>query len=283
MEIPALTYFSCWSLISITSLKLGFISLHKETSHISPLTIFLLNRFLAICVCHSSSYALVHRSDATNASPTNHLKLSVLGFSFLFYIYITSGPIPLGLVLIYSSVVTTILGRGDTGLSVDFFVRSITFSLKVQNDTLFPLFVLVTAFFTAGVAAIFDGIYSHQEGSSRSNRDEKPSTKRKMVELTASILASLAFQMAVRFESLSHVLAFLWFTVAWLGCIALTMARCDLGVSHLLVCNVLVGCVNRFGLSGPTWFAYAASVFLFILHSKLMTVRFVRDRDVVLW
>lgn len=282
MEIPALTYFSCWSLISITSLKLGFISLHKEASHISPLTIFLLKRFLAICVCHSSTYALVHRSDAT---PTNHLKLSVLGFSFLFYAYISWGPIPLGLVLLYSSVVTTILGRGDTGLSIDFFIRSITFSLRVEGDTFFPLFVLVTAFFTAGVAAIFDGIYSHREESNRSNRDEneKPSMKRRMVELTASVLASLAFQMVVRFESLSHVLAFLLFAVAWLGCIALTMARCDLGVSDLLVCNVLVGCVNRFGLSGPTWFAYAAAVVLFVLHSKLVTVRFVRDRGVVLW
>lgn len=282
MEIPALTYFSCWSLISITSLKLGFISLHKEASHISPLTIFLLKRFLAICVCHSSTYALVHRSDAT---PTNHLKLSVLGFSFLFYVYISWGPMPLGLVLLYSSVVTTILGRGDTGLSIDFFIRSITFSLRVEGDTFFPVFVLVTAFFTAGVAAIFDGIYSHREESNRSNRgeNEKPSMKRRMVELTASVLASLAFHMVVRFESLSHVLAFLWFAVAWLGCIALTMAPCDLGVSHLLVCNVLVGCVNRFGLSGPTWFAYAAAVVLFVLHSKLVTVRFVRDCRVVLW
>lgn len=291
MEIPALLYFSCWSLISISFLGFGFKALDKQKSQISPLIIFLLKRFLAICVCHSSTYALVHRPDANNTSLINHLKISILGFSFPLYVYIMSGPVPLSLVLSYAFLVTAILlifmRAQDFGLSVDFLVRSIIFSLRVQNDRFFAVFVLVTAFFTAGIAAIFDGLFSDQKGSNGTEPEtrlvEKYSKKRKIVEFGAPIVASIVFQVLVRFTSLSHVVAFLCFAVAWLGCLALTMARFDLGVFDLLVCNVLLGCVNQFSLYGPTWFAYAASVVLFVLHSKVKTVRFVHDLDTILW
>ncbi|KAH6818890.1 hypothetical protein C2S51_002493 [Perilla frutescens var. frutescens] len=276
MEIPALLYFSFWSLISITSLEFGFIALDTENSQISPVFIFLLKRFLAFSVCHSSTYALVHRYEATNTSLLNHLKLSIFGFSFLFYLYFSWGPIPVRLVLCYAFAVTAIISlltrRVDIALSVDFIVRSITFSLKVQNDTFFPLFVLVAAFFTAGIATI------------SSNRETiRAETQSKMVEFAVWGVASFAFQMLVRLESLSHVLAFLCFAVAWLGCIALTMARFDFRSFDFLACNVVMGCTSRFGLSGPTWVANGVSVVLFVLHSKLMTVCFVHDRDVVLW
>ncbi|KAI3450650.1 hypothetical protein Pfo_007315 [Paulownia fortunei] len=280
---------ACGGLLMLC-LGLGFMALDEEKSKISPLVMFLLNRLLAICVCHSSTYALVHRPGA-NASLVNHLKVSIFGFSFLLYVYIVSGPVPLRLILCYAVLVIASLmffmSAVDFGLSVDFLVRAIIFSLRVHRDRFFPAFVLVAAFFTAGIAAMLDGLSSDQTGSPGADPEtklvEKYSKKRKFVELAAAILASLLFQILVRFTSFSHVLAFLCFAVAWLGCLALVMPRHDLGIFDLLVCNVLVGCVNQFSLYAPTWFAYGASVVLFILHSKVKTVRLVHDHDTVLW
>lgn len=271
MEIPALFYFSFWSIISIASLKLGFIALERESSTISPLVIFLIKRFLAVCVCHSSTYALVHRFGANNTSLLNHFKLSTLGFSFLFFVW----PLPLKFVLCYAFVfmasVSALAPTVETGLCLDFVVRSVVFSLEVRDDPLFPFFVLVAAFFTAGLAGIFEGFYS---GSNWSDRETGPvevySTRRKIAQFIGTTLAAVAFQMSVKFESPSHVLAFLWFLVAGLGCTALTMGRFELGLFDRMVCSVLLSCTNRFGLSfGPTWLAFGVSTVLFVLHPKV--------------
>ncbi|KAG8387568.1 hypothetical protein BUALT_Bualt02G0034900 [Buddleja alternifolia] len=283
MEIPALVYFSCWSLISITFLLLGFKALHHDKPEIAPLVIFLLKRVLAICVCHSSSYALVHRPGA-NISLLSHLKVSIIGFSIPVYIYIVSGPIPLRLILCYAFLVILCLSfltsTLDFGLSIDFLIRAMIFSLEPHTDRFFPIFVLVTSFFSSGSAALLDGPVGPGPVSEPVKNDSK---KRKGLEIAVSILCSIVFQILVRFTSFSHILAFLCFAVVWLGFLALVMPQSDLGVLDLLLCNVLVGCVNGFGLYGPTWFAYVAYVVLYVLHSKVRTVRLVHDQDIVLW
>lgn len=282
MEIPALLYFSFWSLISMASLKLGFITLERENSTIAPFIVFLIKRSLAVFVCHSSTYALVHRFGANNASLLNHFKLSILGFPFLFYVC----PLPLRFVLCYAcafvTVVSLLIPTLETGSCIDFVVRSIVFSLEVGNDASFPIFVLVAAFFTAGLAGISGGV------DSGSNQEIKPvevcSKNSKTLRFIATTVAGLVLQMLVRFESLGHMSAFLWFLVAWLGCAALTMDRFDLGLFDLMVNHLLIGCTIRFGISfGPTWLAFGVSVLLFMLHPKVRSVRFVPDRDVVLW
>ncbi|KAG6414805.1 hypothetical protein SASPL_122179 [Salvia splendens] len=230
MEISALLYFSCWSLITITSLKLGFQSLEIQSSTISPLIIFSLRRILAVRVCHSSTYALVHRHGANNSSLFDHLRLSVLGFSFLFYISTFLRPIPLTFVLSYAfvfaiiiiSLVTTV----ETGLLVDFIVRSVTFSLNAQNDAFFTPFVLVVAFFTSGISAlIHDGFSSgsgHLTGSDQTGPGGREiglveaSKKWKIFKFIASTFVVFAIQLLVRLECMDHVLTFLWFAVATL-------------------------------------------------------------------
>ncbi|KAL1557679.1 hypothetical protein AAHA92_08230 [Salvia divinorum] len=291
MEISALLYFSCWSLITITSLKLGFQSLVIESPTISPLIIFSLKRILAVRVCHSSTYALVHRRGASNASLFDHLKLSLLGFAFLFYVSIFLRPIPLPLVLSYSFVVAVAISLAttvDAGLLVDFIVRSVTFSLDAGNDSFFTPFVLVVAFFTSGMSAlIHDGFSSGSGyGSDRTGPEIGPveaSKKMKAFKFIASMSVPFAFQLLVRLESFDHVLTFLWFAVAWFGCIVLTMGRSELGIFYSLICTVVAGCTMQFGISGPTWLVNAASVVLLALHDILMTARFLHGRDAVLW
>ncbi|KAG6417326.1 hypothetical protein SASPL_119480 [Salvia splendens] len=294
MEISASLYFSCWSLITITSLKLGFQSLELQSSTISQLIIFSLKRILAVRVCHSSTYALVHRHGANNASLFDHLRLSVLGFSFLFYASIFLRPIPLSLVLSYAFAVTIIISlvtATETGLLIDFIVRSVTFSLHVQNDAFFTPFVLVVAFFTSGVSALVHDDFSSGSGPTGSDqtgpggREIGPveaSKKMKVFKFIASTFVVFAFQLLVRLESLDHVLTFLWLAVAWLGCDALTMSRFESGIFYSLICTVVAGCTVRFGLTGSTCLVNVASVILLALHDILLTVRFLHGRDAVL-
>ncbi|KAL3849607.1 hypothetical protein ACJIZ3_011489 [Penstemon smallii] len=284
MEIPTLLYFSFWSIVSIAFLGLGFMALDEQKTEVSPIFMFLLKRVLAIFVCHSSTYALVHRPGA-NVTLLNHLKLSTLGFSFPLYVYFVLGAIPLKLILCYAFLVIVCLflltGSLDFALSIDFFVRAIIFSIGSKGDRFFPLFVLVSAFITAGVAAVQDEISSGPEANGE--KVEKLPRKKKIVEFAVFVVCSLVFQFFVRFTSFGMVLAFLCFAAAWLSCLAVVMPRRDFGVFDLLVYNVLICCVNQFGLSGPTLFAYVVFVILFILHSKLQTVRLVHGQDIVMW
>ncbi|PIN03731.1 hypothetical protein CDL12_23742 [Handroanthus impetiginosus] len=278
MEIPATLYFSCCSLITVTFLVIGFNSLDNQKHEFSPLLVLLLKQFLAISVCHSSSYALIHRPGA-NTSLVNHFKVSILGFSLPLYVHIVSGHVPLIHLLSYAVLAICFFFFFTTpssiGFYVDFLIRFVvfSFSFRAQRDKFFPIVVLVASFFTAAIAAIFDGLSS----------DPKDFKTSKKVKLGASILASIIFQILVKFTSFSHVVAFLCFCVVWLGCLAMVMPLSDLGVFDFLLHNVLIGCVNAFGLYGPTFFAYCASVVLFVLHSKLETVQLVHDQDIVLW
>ncbi|KAL9171337.1 hypothetical protein ABFS82_04G202800 [Erythranthe guttata] len=297
MEIPALVYFSCWSIITATFLSLGFKSLnhHEQINnnkpHFSPLLIFLLQRFLTTSVCHSSTYSLVHRPHhSIITSLTTHLKLTVIGFSLPSYLYVVSGrPIQLHLILAYAFVIITIfhfffIGDGkevDFGLYVDFLVRLTVFSLTLdKRDRFFPVFVAGVSFLTAGLSAAMFDVDNRETAVVGSTEMER---RMRFVGIGFSILAGVAFQVFLRIKLFGDVVGFLCFGVAWLGCVAMVMPCRDFGVLDWFVCNVLVGCVNEFGLYGPTWFAYAASVVLFVLHPKVRAVRYVPGRDVILW
>ncbi|KAG6384562.1 hypothetical protein SASPL_155620 [Salvia splendens] len=270
MEISASLYFSCWSLITITSLKLGFQSLELQSSTISQLIIFSLKRILAVRVCHSSTYALVHRHGANNASLFDHLRLSVLGFSFLFYASIFLRPIPLTLVLSYAFAVTIIISlvtATETGLLIDFIVRSVLAPPLIHDD------------FSSGSGPTG----SDQTGpGGREIGPVEASKKMKVFKFIASTFVVFAFQLLARLESLDHVLTFLWLAVAWLGCDALTMSRFESGIFYSLICTVVAGCTVRFGLTGSTCLVNVASVILLALHDILLTVRFLHGRDAVL-
>ncbi|KAL7115911.1 hypothetical protein ACP275_04G210400 [Erythranthe tilingii] len=293
MEIPALLYFSCWSIITATFLSLGFKSLnhHEQINnkpHFSPLVIFLLQRFLTTSVCHSSTYALVHRPHSIKTSLTSHLKLTLIGFSLPSYLYFISGrPIQLHLILAYAFLLITIhfffIGEEevDFGLYVDFLVRLTVFSLTLdKRDRFFPVFVAAVSLFTAGLSAAMFDVDNRETAVGGSTEMEK---RMKYVGIGCSILAGVVFQVFLRIKLFGDVVGFLCLGVAWVGCVAMVMPCRDFGVLDWFVGNVLVGCVNEFGLYGPTWFAYAASVVLFVLHPKVRAVRYVPGRDVILW
>ncbi|KAK4477932.1 hypothetical protein RD792_017197 [Penstemon davidsonii] len=59
-------------------------------------------------------------------------------------------------------------------------------------------------------------------------------------------------------------LVFLYYSIAWLANIALLRPSCgDFGIFTFLLMNAIIGCTaSQFGISGTTWLAYGACVFL---------------------
>ncbi|KAI3461858.1 hypothetical protein Pfo_018521, partial [Paulownia fortunei] len=299
-RIPAPFYFSFWASTSITFLGLGFWALDQEKLSIPPLVVFIFKRFLAISVCHSSSYALVHRLGA-NIPLEYRMNTLFKGFAYPVNFHFYFGPFPFWLVLSYATLVAVVIfyytgAAPGFCLSADFFVKALILSIGEQDDRFLPAFVLITAFFTAAMAAEQDGpSYDYWQLPGivwrrrfideyvRGSRVLEMYKKRKTVRFAVAMFGSILFQNYVKFTAFSHLLAFLYCAAAWLGCIALVMSSEDLGVFDFLLSNVMVGCtVNQFGLRGPTWVAYGASVLLFGLRRGLNAVRLDSEHDAVL-
>ncbi|KAK4435332.1 hypothetical protein Salat_0696600 [Sesamum alatum] len=101
------------------------------------------------------------------------------------------------------------------------------------------------------------------------------------IEFAIGMVGTILFQNFFRLTSFNHVVAFLYFSVTWLANLALVRPSDDLGVFGFLLSNVIVGCtVSQFGLRGTTWLVYGASLLLFGLRVKILTLPLVfNDRE----
>ncbi|KAH6761112.1 hypothetical protein C2S52_008230 [Perilla frutescens var. hirtella] len=108
-----------------------------------------------------------------------------------------------------------------------------------------------------------------------------------VIEFSIGMAGTILFQYFFRLTSFDHVVAFLYFAVAWLANLAVLLCRRDFGVFNFFLSNVIVGCtVSEFGVGRTTWLAYAAALLLYILRVKLELVCVVnRDNKeaVVAW
>lgn len=266
MEIPATLYFSCWSLISITYLALGFKFLDEEKVRVfPPLPMFFFKRFLAISVVHSSAYRRDNEKQGT-------IIYCWISFAILYYpihFHLPFGPYPFWPVFCFGVSAAIIiwwwLGLYRYGEPIDFLIRSMM--LVIGDGKYFPACVLGIAAATAYATS----------GRNPDNRFGRPvlwswngNNVNSTVQFAVAMFGSILFQQYVKFTSFHHVVAFLFFVGAWIGCLALLMSPSALGIFDFLLSNVMVGCtVNEFGLRGATWFAYFATVILFFLHRKL--------------
>ncbi|KAK4477920.1 hypothetical protein RD792_017185 [Penstemon davidsonii] len=88
--------------------------------------------------------------------------------------------------------------------------------------------------------------------------------KKKFVNFAVGAAGTILFQYFFKFTSFDHVKVFLYYSIAWLANIALLRPSCgDFGIFTFLLMNAIIGCTaSQFGISGTTWLAYGACVFL---------------------
>ncbi|PIN07063.1 hypothetical protein CDL12_20375 [Handroanthus impetiginosus] len=346
MEIPAWIFFSFWALTGAGSLFLGIEALDKTglPNSISPVIMSLFRHFLAISVCHSSTYALVFRPKLNISVEKYYLWASFAVFpvifsrmadeSFAWYFPIYS-LINLFVLLRYflpemngyffedylykrSAVIAFFpllyfFSRGESfgwyfslyisnfmiifqffflaaseenmGLFIHFAAMSSLFLIRGKTKYHFPILVLFFSFLTSVAQAAISGDERFQKwlpaaaaGENRIVLELKKLIKRygKVIEFAIGIGGTIIFQNFFRLTSFDHVVAFLYFTVAWLANLVLLLLNHDLGIFNFFLSNVIVGCtVSQFGLRGTTWVVYGASVLLYSLRLKLVALSLV--------
>ncbi|KAK6137605.1 hypothetical protein DH2020_028631 [Rehmannia glutinosa] len=263
MAIPAWLFFSFWAIISLTFLKLGFNALDRTdlSTSVPSAVLFLFKHSLAISIIHSSNYALIYR----RLSPIPFYKYCsmVMLAVFVLLFYRTAGE-PFAWNSLFYYLIHFIILLCNPILK-DFFQK---FYMFVIIAFLIPLLYSTGNESFAAISGNVENLETTIVGKRK---------KVRFIEFGVGMAGAILFQKFFRLTLLDHVVAFLYFAVAWLANLALLRASFDFGVFDFLLSNVIVGCtVGRFGFGGAAWLAYGASLVLYGLRLKLECVSLVR-------
>ncbi|KAH0668200.1 hypothetical protein KY285_029406 [Solanum tuberosum] len=111
----------------------------------------------------------------------------------------------------------------------------------------------------------------------------------KIMKFALGMVGTILFQYYFRSPSTHQLVAFLCYTVAWLGILAMVQPSTDLGIFNFLLVNACLSCaVGLYKLNIGTWLVFSACILLYFLREKLGSVtlrydrRYRREQDQVL-
>lgn len=304
MEIPAWSYFFFWAAIGVVFSRLGFNALDKTdlSNSISPLILSLFKHSLAISASYSPIHAFLF------SQPLKPVSKCTILFTIIIWItiYYPGGSLPLWyflmftfynfinfcLVLCEPSLPSSRIGsESKTAFIVHLAVGSSMVLVGNQKNffrcAVPSIALLISASCLAtsenetfgklvSLAARANGVLSRLKERNG-----------EFIEFAVGMVGTILFQNFFKLTSFNHVVAFLYFAVAWVANLALVRPSDDLGIFGFLLSNVIVGCtVSQFGLRGTTWLVYGASLLLFGLRLKIQSLSLVvnaREHQVIVW
>ncbi|KAK4435328.1 hypothetical protein Salat_0696200 [Sesamum alatum] len=285
MEIPAWSYFLFWATVGVIFSRLGFNALDKTepSNSVFPLILSFFKHSLAIHSGYSSIHTFLFSPPRQPINKWTLLYTVVMwiviyypGRSQFWYFWVFTlynfgcffllmciplastqeGPDYKTALIVHLAVGSSMVLVGDWKKFLPCAVSSIGLLISVsclamsENETFHKLLRLV-----ARANNVVLRLKEKRSG--------------KLTDFAIGMMGTILFQSFFRLTSFNHVVAFLYFAVAWLANLALVRPSDDLGIFSFLLSNVIVGCtVSQFGLRATTWLVYGGSLLLFGLRLK---------------
>ncbi|KAG5602834.1 hypothetical protein H5410_034204 [Solanum commersonii] len=101
----------------------------------------------------------------------------------------------------------------------------------------------------------------------------------KIMKFALGMVGTILFQYYFKSPSTHQLVAFLCYTVAWFGNLAMVQPSTDLGIFNFLLVNACLSCaVGLYNLNIGTWLVFTACILLHFLREKLGSVTLRYDR-----